>query len=250
MCSSAFKYFLTTLVLTVVLGSQVWLSINVFTNYSLCREDFDSSNSSTVNYNECVKSINLEPYITYGCECRVSSWYTEQHVRIFNDGTVAAASLLFIAILVIETIRFLTMIIRFTGNKDYEDDIYFSDWQFSSLWGLLTIILNPNFADYLNKMGTKLLTQFQFIMILLDGFALITLYLYNRHLPEKLRQGLVYYLVFIGFFFNLFIYMLNTYRINASKYDKNNNFPKILDSVTTSKYTDNPPPYNPILLKK
>lgn len=235
------KYIFISFFASLVILSQAWLSITVFRHYDVCNQDsFDKYDNYTSNYEACTSTLNTDPWLQLGCECRQS--YGPTSIRIFNDGTVAAASFLFIAILVIEGIRLcVTIPLIFSQEEAWEGFAGpMTDWTISSPWGFFALVLNPALRDFIDRKESQnqtIMNHGNFGMIFLDAAALGTFLLYIHHVPQA--DNVLFWSMMIGTTFNQLRYGCSIYLINKLEFNKKNLKLTVLEGLVT----ENPPPH-------
>lgn len=134
---------LSSLIAGVVSIMQIWMCIIVFRDDYNCRTYFNNANSSTLNEMECISTNSTEQF---HCICRYSylnSWENVDWIRVFDDGSVAMASIIFIMLVIIEFLRAPCMIYVICGSEMID----LTTLQYCSIFGFFALMLNPSSLD-------------------------------------------------------------------------------------------------------
>jgi len=130
---------LFALVATCTVIMQLWLSCAIFYNSFKCREVFSNGNTTSVNQESCLNSLP-SIQVEWHCECRAQMAVLNVWIRVFDDASVAFASILFIFVIGIEGYRSSK---TFYFAIIYDDLNQLTSLEFDSVIGLLSMILNP-----------------------------------------------------------------------------------------------------------
>jgi hypothetical protein len=135
----------------------------VFHNDVMCRQQFPNFNNSDQNEQACKNSLlNVSEW---NCSCR--SQMSVFWIRISNDGTVAMASLLFIALVLLSTCQCLLWCGNFGKNN-----LTFSSFELFSLFGFFIIVFVPHTQLYMESEKTNILVPITAIVMLFDFFTI------------------------------------------------------------------------------
>jgi hypothetical protein len=146
----------------------------VFHNDVICRQLFNIYNNSDQNEVACKQSL---PNLTeWKCDCR-SQVFSPTWIRISNDGAVAMASLLFIALVVLSFFQCMLWYDNFDAKK-----FSFSSFEAFSVWGFLVLLFVPDLQIYVEKEKTKILIPLTVIVILYDFFTIGLVFQYSSNL--------------------------------------------------------------------
>ena len=145
----------------------------VFHNDVMCRQQFYNFNNSDQNELACKNS--LSNVTEWNCSCR--SQMAVSWIRISNDGTVAMASLLFIALVLLLTCQCLLWCGNFGKNN-----LTFSSFELFSLFGFFIIVFVPHTQLYMESQKTNILVPITAIVMLFDFFAIgLVFQYYSTH---------------------------------------------------------------------
>jgi hypothetical protein len=157
----------------VTIIMQLGMDIIVFSNDYNCRTLFDSASTSVGNKMQCMASLNT---IQTQCKCEyfgnnyddngnlINFW-----MRVFDDGTLAMASIIFIILMLVEIVRSYFMILRICDVKVNG----LTTFEYCSVFGFFALVLNPS-SFYDNIPGTHI----ESIMIIVDILSIGLIFQY------------------------------------------------------------------------
>lgn len=162
---------LAALISTFSITMQFTMVGMVFQYDVNCRKQFDTSNtSSSINQKECELSLTSKEMMLLNCHCRAKI-ATTNWLRISDDASVAMASLLAIALIIMELVRFWIVCYQviFVG-----DDLttHPDSCVLFSLAGLLAMMLSPAVQAYIKQNKNEILVREMFWIVLFDCFAI------------------------------------------------------------------------------
>ena len=196
---------------------QIWLDIIVFHNDFICRQGFSYANTSIYNKMNCINSLNdLEQW---HCTCRDDGtlydvnnqgYDVEKWMRIFDDGSVALASLTFIVLVVVEVIRSCVMIPRICGDEISD----LTTCEYCSPMGFFALILNPSsFDEYIpSRRGES-------CMIIVDMLSVGLIFQYCKASNTSINDPFILVVLIINCC-NALRSILIQYRINSKHHSE------------------------------
>lgn len=142
---------------------QFGMSGIVFHNDFQCRKLFDSSNVTAINQQMCETSLIYPERQCYCVETMLMSYINGyNYFRVFDEGSVAMASLLFIALTINEVCKILPLL----------DNQHVTFYEIFSVFGLISLILNPFLQAHVELFRDKLLIRGSMLHVFIDAFAI------------------------------------------------------------------------------
>jgi hypothetical protein len=170
---SVWLFVLGSLISSCSVIVQFGITGVVFHNDVMCRQPFYNFSNSDQNEIACKNS--LSNVTEWNCSCR--SQMTVSWIRISNDGTVAMASLLFIALVLLSTCQLLLWCGNFGKNN-----LTFSSFELFSLFGFFIIVFVPHTQLYMKSEKTKILVPITAMVMLFDFFTIgLVFQYYSTH---------------------------------------------------------------------
>jgi len=174
--------FIGSFIACVTIIMQFWMSGIVFHYSYMCRTKFDNSDVSVVNKMACINSLN--DTMLWNCTCQYfNAWYGKGGVevdvwmKVFDDGSVALASLVFIFLIFAEVPRICSMVAKIYGIEIW----YLTTYDYFSVFGILALVLDPSIC---NKNISS--TYGETLVIIIDILAIILVFQYTNALNTSI----------------------------------------------------------------
>jgi hypothetical protein len=208
--------FFRSLIAACTIIMQFWIIFLVFNNDYICRSYFTNGDSSD-NQKDCI--VSSSQISQWHCTCKYfnneevcSTWNDRAscveidfYMRVFDDGTLALASFIFIPLIIIEIWRSFFTITRMC-NCDAPLSLITFDY--CSIFGFITILLNPSIFDVPVPS-----THIESLMILIDAASIGLIFQYSIVSKTSIHEPFMLVALVLNCCDSI-CYLLNMYILN------------------------------------